>query len=286
MKKLAWLPLFIVSIVILPGVVHAEPKIEVVPKSDITIQPLNPLRGDASPKAGALWGDIKKDVPTGTLIQFVDGFSSPPHIHNITYRAVVIDGHVHNDDPNAVTMWMGPGSFWTQPAGENHITAAKLGNQATAFLEIMEGPYLVRPAKEEFDNGERPINIEARNIIWLNASDVAWLNQSGTLTASDGPQIAFLWGVVEAGQRNGTFLKLPKGYKAKVQGGEAWLRGVLIKGQLSHQSSSDQSNTAVLDPGSYFGATEGAAHHITCTDEAGCTLYVSTKGTYQLEKLL
>ena len=55
----------------------------------------------------------------------MDGFSSPPHIHNVTYRAMVIKGLVHNDDPEAENMWMPPGSFWTQPAGEAHITSAK-----------------------------------------------------------------------------------------------------------------------------------------------------------------
>ena len=99
------------------------------------------------------------------LVTFLDGFQSPPHIHNITYRAVVIDGAVHNDDPAAQKMWMGPGSFWTQPVGESHITAAR-GDNPTIFLEILSGPYLVKPEKEAFEAGERPINLDARNITW------------------------------------------------------------------------------------------------------------------------
>jgi hypothetical protein len=59
---------------------------------------------------------------------------------------------VHNDDPDAANMWMGPGSFWSQPAGEPHITSAAAEGGATIFLEILEGPYLVRPTKEAFDN--------------------------------------------------------------------------------------------------------------------------------------
>ena len=31
---------------------------------EVTYQPLNPARGDASPQAGVLWGDITKDVPS------------------------------------------------------------------------------------------------------------------------------------------------------------------------------------------------------------------------------
>ena len=124
--------------------VAAEPTNEVILASDVKWEQLNPARGDKSPKAGTLWGDRKGAVPTGFLAKFVDGFSSPPHIHNITYRAVVISGGIHNDDPNAAAMWMPAGSFWTQPKGEVHITAAK-GNTNVALVEIDKGPYLVLP---------------------------------------------------------------------------------------------------------------------------------------------
>lgn len=60
----------------------------------------------------------------GISVRFNPGFSSPPHIHNITYRGIVIEGLLHNDDPTAESMWLPAGSFWTQPAGEDHITAA------------------------------------------------------------------------------------------------------------------------------------------------------------------
>ena len=80
--------------------------ITVLLSSDIEWEKLNPARGDKSPQAGTLWGDRKGKAATGFLAKFVDGFSSPPHIHNVTYRAVVIKGLVHNDDPEAAHMWM------------------------------------------------------------------------------------------------------------------------------------------------------------------------------------
>ncbi|NNF05424.1 MAG: DUF4437 domain-containing protein, partial [Candidatus Eisenbacteria bacterium] len=120
----------------------AEPTSKVVMASEIEWQQLNPLRGDASPKAATLWGDRNGTEETGFLVKFVDGFESPPHIHNVTYRGVVISGLVHNDDPDAAPMWMPKGSYWTQPAGEVHITAAK-GSENIAFIEIEEAPYLV-----------------------------------------------------------------------------------------------------------------------------------------------
>jgi uncharacterized protein DUF4437 len=171
--------------------------------------PLNPARGDASPQAGVLWGDIRKNVPSGVLLKFADGFSSPPHIHNVTYRAVVISGAVHNDDPEAANMWMGPGSFWMQPAGKVHITSAQSGPGATALLEILEGPYLVLPPHQAFDNGERPMNLEERNVVWLTPNDITWISQTENAVAEDDVKISFLWGRPNAGELNGTFLKLP-----------------------------------------------------------------------------
>ena len=125
---------------------------DLVLASEVTWEQLNPARGDKSPKAGTLWGDRNGTGPTGFLVQFADGFSSPPHIHPITYRAVVISGNIHNDDPDAAEMWMPAGSFWTQPKGEVHITAAK-GSNNIALVEIDEAPYLVRSFKENPHRG-------------------------------------------------------------------------------------------------------------------------------------
>ncbi|MEM6756041.1 MAG: DUF4437 domain-containing protein, partial [Planctomycetota bacterium] len=85
---------------------NASGTVEVIPASEVNWTALNPARGDESPKAATLWGDRGADEATGFLVEFVDGFSSPPHIHNVTYRGVVISGLVHNDDPDAATMWM------------------------------------------------------------------------------------------------------------------------------------------------------------------------------------
>ncbi|GAB5389818.1 MAG: DUF4437 domain-containing protein [Alphaproteobacteria bacterium] len=257
--------------------------IEVVPATAVDYQPLNPARGDASPQAGVLWGDIRQDVPTGTIIKFAPDFSSPPHIHNITYRGVVLTGAVHNDDPKAENMWMGPGSFWTQPAGESHITAAKPGpDGASAFLEILEGPYLVQPASEAFHNGEHPVNLEAGNVIWIEASDISWVHASpadDTGTAGTSAELAFLWGEPKDGSKNGSFVKLTEGFAGTLTGNDDWLRSVVIQGQITHQVT-DVTESAQLEPGSYFGAGQSTTHNIQCTANQDCILYISTTGKY------
>lgn len=256
---------------------QVKPAVEVVTRDDFELIPLNPLRGDASPKAGVLWGDLRQDGPTGALIQFADGFSSPPHIHNITYRAVVIEGTVHNDDPDAAMFWMEPGSFWTQPAGETHITAVGPGG-GMAFLEIESGPYLVQPSAEAFDNGERPVNIETRNIVWLTAADTTWV--AGDASGA-GPEMAFLWGTPSDGQRNGTFLRLPAGHAARLETGGSALKAVLIMGDLAHEAK-EHSAARDLTPGSYIGSEGDLAHGFVCNSAIPCLLYISAAGTYQI----
>ena len=168
-----------VATAVVAQVVSQPPPAEVVRAPQVAWGALNPARGDKGPRAGNLWNDRTKEEASGFLVRFADGFSSPPHIHNVTYRGVVIQGLVHNDDPDAGEMWMPPGSFWTQPAGEVHITAAK-GGDAMAYIEIDQGPYLVLPKEKAFDKGERPVNVVPSNVVWLSGSESNWVDLAGS----------------------------------------------------------------------------------------------------------
>jgi len=253
-----------------------EPTSEVVLTSEVEWGPLNPARGDQSPRAGTLWGDRTDSGPSGFLVEFVEGFSSPPHIHNVTYRGVVISGLMHNDDPKARKMWLPTGSFWTQPAGEAHITAAK-GRKNLAYIEIEEGPYLVRPAEEAFDNGERPVNVDKSNLVWLDASNITWVDQPTMPASANGPQVAFLWGNPQDGQMNGTLLKLPTGFTGKIRNQGSTFRAVVIQGRPNYQLS-DKSDAQPLEPGSYFGSEGSSVHRVSCEIKKDCIVYVRTEG--------
>ena len=56
--------------------------------------------------------------------------------------------------------------------GEVHITAAK-GSTNIALVEIDQAPYLVRSFKEAFDSGEKPINMDASNIVWVDPPGIS-----------------------------------------------------------------------------------------------------------------
>ena len=230
-----------------------ESNLKITPVSEVKWEKLNPARGGKSPQAATLWGDRKGKVATGFLVKFVDGFSSPPHIHNVTYRGVVISGNVHNDDPKAANMWMPVGSYWTQPAGESHITSAK-GQENIAFIEIDKGPYLVKPEKQAFDNGERPVNVDKSNLVWLNATDIVWTSQS------NGVKIAFLWGNSSNHELGGSFVKLPAGFSGSIESSASEFRVVVIEGQVNF-------NGSALKPGSYFGGSPAPKYNLSVESE-------------------
>ena len=248
--------------------------------SEVDWEQLNPARGDKSPKAGTLWGDRNGTGPTGFLVKFVDGFESPPHIHNVAYRGVVISGLIHNDDPNADDMWMPAGSFWTQPAGEVHITAAK-GSNNLAYIEIEKGPYLVLPTEEAFDSGERPVNVAESNIVWLDASNIVWLDQPGMPVSANGPKVAFLWGNPQDNQLNGTLVKLPAGFSGKIRSHGSTFRAVVIQGPPQYQVPGE-TDVKTMEPGSYFSSKGESAHQVSCEAGEECIIYVRMEGKFDV----
>lgn len=247
-------------------------KNDVISEEDIEWSWLNPLRGDKSPAAGKLWGSRTDTLASGFLVKFKKGFSSPPHIHNVTYRGVVIKGLLHNDDEKAKEMWLPAGSFWVQPAGESHITAAN-GEENLAYIEIQEGPYLVKPTDEAFDNGERPVNVDKSNLVWLNAKDITWVSNSSNI------KTALLWGTHENGQLRASLIKLPAGFKGDIKNLSLNFRAIIIQGKIGHHVS-DEIKKNSLESGTYFGAAENSVHKIISEEES--IIYIRSNGSFEI----
>ncbi|MBK1833836.1 DUF4437 domain-containing protein [Roseibacillus ishigakijimensis] len=243
---------------------------------EVTWTPLNPARGDQSPQAANLWGDRAREGATGFLVTFREGFASPPHIHNVTYRGVVLAGEIHNDDPAAAKMWMPAGSYWTQPAGEDHITAAR-GERNVAYIEIDSGPYLVLPSAQATDNGERPVNVHADNIVWLDSSESTRIVGSGE---GPSPEVALLWVKDDEGRSNGSLLKLPPGFVGSLGlaagGGE--LRLVVVEGAIV-AAGEGADDPRELRAGSYWGSGRPLSLRVPGEGE-GAILYLRSSGRY------
>ncbi|NES67952.1 MAG: DUF4437 domain-containing protein [Okeania sp. SIO2D1] len=248
-----------------------EPNSQVVLISEVKWEQLNPARGDQSPKAGNLWGDRTSPEPAGFLLKPVDGFKSPPHIHNIAYRGVVISGTIHNDDPNAEEMYMPTGSFWTQPAGGVHITAAK-GSNTLAYIEV-EDAFGVLPAEEAFYSEDRPINVDASNIVWID--------QPGMPASDNGLKVAFLWGNPQDDQLYGSLVKLPAGFTGKIRSYGSKFHAVTIKGQPKHRVPGD-IEIKTLEPGSYFGSKGESVHQVSSKAGEESIIYVRTDGKFEI----
>ncbi|GAB4293369.1 MAG: hypothetical protein Kow0083_06510 [Methylophaga sp.] len=252
----------------------APPVAEIVSADEVEWGYLNPQRGDASPGAADLWGDRTKDGPTGMLVKFNAGFSSPPHIHNITYKGIVIEGLMHNDDPDVAEMWLPTGSYWKQPAGENHITAANAQNNLI-YLEIDSGPYLVMPSAQAFDNGERPLNLHRDNMVWEN-------NHDSHRLLAEGVESTFLWGNTNKAQLNGSLVKLPAGFQGEIVTSANEFKAIVIQGQIAyHTSQSDMERP--LRAGSYFGSEGKFSHVLSVPDSREVILYIRTDDEYAIK---
>jgi len=241
----------IVWTVVLGGLALAGPSdsVGVRPVESVAWAQLNPARGDASPRAADLWGSRTEDVPTGFLVRFVDGFSSPPHIHNVSYRAIVLSGEVHNAHPSAEPMWMAPGSFWTQPHGQSHITSAR--GETMAYVEVDSGPYLVRPVDQAVDSTEKPINVDVSNLVWLS-------------TPTPDTRVAYLWGAPEEGP-GGVFLRTTPAKALAADGRGGSLRAVVVAGTMQ------AAGHPALGPGSLV---SGPSVDLTCAGDQPCVVYV------------
>lgn len=233
---------------------------------------LNPLRGENSPKALNLWGDRTTSGATGMLVKFKPDFSSPPHIHNVAYRAVVISGSLHNDDPTAQPNWMTTGSFWTQPAGSNHITAANSAENMI-YLEIDEGPYLVKPPQQQFATKEQPLNLHWSNIAWVDSHQSKMLSGSGIALSK-------LWQSSSGTAMSGYFLKVAANTSVNLKSESSQFKAVVINGNIEYEG---QNTTTSLKAGSLF-SSEGVTDH-RFTTQSETVLYIRTNDVFKVIKV-
>ena len=140
------------------------------------------------------------------------------------------------------------------------------------MVEIDKGPYLVKSIEESFDNGERPVNIDASNVVWLNNKKTNWIDSKSKA------EISFLW---ENNESRGVFVKLPQGYDGTIVSDGTVLHSVIIQGDLNY--TLPQSNEMKeLDAGSYFGATSKAIHTITNHSTTEAIMYIRTNASIKI----
>lgn len=142
-----------------------------------------------------------------------------------------------------------------------------------AYIEIDKAPYLVLSSQEAFDSGERPINVDVSNIVWLDPP--------GMSPSAIGPKLAFLWGTPQDDETNGTLVKLPTGYRGKIRSHGSTFRAVVIQGQPQHRVPG-KTDIQTLEPGGYYSSTGGTVHQISSNSGAESIIYVRTDGKYDV----
>jgi len=242
--------------------------LEVVMISEVEWKQLNPKGDVNSPKAATLWGDPNEPGPSGFLVELVDGFFSPPHIHSANYHGVVINGTIHNSEPGVEEVYLPNSSFWTQPAGGVHITACK--GSCIAYIEF-EGVLDVLPVEEAKTNQDNKSTV-------LHSADITWIDPPGFKASSNVPKLAVLWGNLQDDLPSGTLIKMPPLFSGQMQNNNATFHAVLIQGRIKLMES-ENSNTKTLEPGSYF-SSKRSDFQISCEGGEDCILYLRFEGVF------
>lgn len=126
----------------------------------------------------------------------------------------------------------------------------------------------MKPIDEAFDNGERPINIEFSNLVWLDK------NTSKVIHSDSRAEISFL---IEEAEYRSLFIKLPKGFDGKIETNGEIAHAVVIQGELSYTMPMTKTQQ-YLDLGSYFGSSNKSTHRVKNTSNLETILYVRTNG--------
>lgn len=78
------------------------------------------------PQLGTVWGDSAKRAH-GSFLRLPKGFVSPAHLHTGDYHGVIVEGSVTNAEAGKPEIVLGPGSYYFQKGGIDHVTKC-LGN--------------------------------------------------------------------------------------------------------------------------------------------------------------
>ncbi len=91
---------------------------------------------------GAAWSFMfgSEKTPSAFFIRVPPGFTSPKHRHTSAYFGVVLEGLVKNGPDVELAPELPAGSYWSQKAGEEHVTACLAKTPCLSFI-VYEGPF-------------------------------------------------------------------------------------------------------------------------------------------------
>lgn len=203
----------------------------------------------------------------GTFGIFGAGAASPPHTHSSEYYAVVIEGEMNNpfgteaDPPSLV-----PGSFWTVPANDQHVTACLTPDNECRFFFHATSAFDFTP----IDELTQPRSSEAGSVP-LDTIDFE------ELAPYDGA--ATMWGDRGTGP-HGTIVRVEAGESTGDLAQRNAFTLVPATGALSIDTGNGSTDVAI---GSIVEAETNTPHSLACCGNTDCVFYLFSDGALDID---
>jgi quercetin dioxygenase-like cupin family protein len=97
-------------------------------------KPADPRKPDGV-QMFVVWGN-PKEGPSGILLKFPAGADAGWHTHTAAYQGIVIQGKATHTVKGAAPQTGGPGSVWSQPAGQVHDDKCEAGGDCIEFADF------------------------------------------------------------------------------------------------------------------------------------------------------
>ena len=239
----------------------AAPSSSSTAAADVKWAPFNPEQPD-----GPSWVILEGDPTKGAFTMMAKlgaGFETPLHKHPSGFTGVVISGEVRHGASKDAAQTMGPGTMWTEPADEAHVTAC-VGDEDCVFVGRMDGPMAMTPV-------ETPA--EAPSLSVVAAADIEYTPVNPE--QPQGPGMALISG----DQTQGAFValaKFPGGMSTPEHVHTAGYVGVVISGQIK------DGDGAAKTAGSYWNNIAQHPHETSCVEGQDCVFFVSMDGAMDM----
>jgi quercetin dioxygenase-like cupin family protein len=231
--------------------------------ADTKWMPVNPEKPEG-PQMAVITGNPKEGA-FSALVKFPAGAATPLHSHPANFTGVVVSGTVQNGRSAEDNTEMGPGTLWSEPAGEVHFTGCTEETDCI-FVGHMDGPMGMTPA-EAAAEGELNLKVTA-------ATDIGFAPINPEKPG--GPGMYVLAGDKAAGPFT-ALVKFPGGAQSPEHSHSSTYSAVVVSGTVSH------GKAAALDAGSHWTEIGGEVHTTGCPSEDDCIFYASMDGAFDMK---
>ncbi len=230
------------------------------PAADVPWTPFNPEEPDGI-QIVVLNGDPSAG-PSAMLARFPVGFDSGLHSHTAAYTAVAIRGARRHGSNMDDLVELGPGAYWTQPAGEVHVDICDDPEYCISYVEF-DGPVDMIPAEAAPEGAGTDSVTATPEFTSLNPEEPT------------APEIAMVRGSMEEGSM--MVFRVTSENVPHVHSHTSDYTAIVIEGDISRGADDDSLST--VDATGYW-TQPGGENHIDYCAEGACLLVVAVHGPF------